>query len=444
MSTRFKTLLILAMSLVCLNSAVAQNSLSTAVFSPFTMYGLGEFRNGSNIQQAAMGGAGIASFNAFEINYLNPASLGYIPQRSAILNFSGDMQSTFSTTNSVNEFGTPFEAKSVGNNVSLHDFAFAIPLARAIGFSASLQPVTQIGYNSTVVSENPDVYDEAGRVFYNYTGEGGISSVTTSVGARITKGLSLGASMIYYFGAIDRHYSATIMPMIEPELTRSVKSVETQEISQISGRFGLTYSSRVSATGRLAIGLTYQPKTTITTNYLSAVTSVDVSTMDTVSFVTSKNPIIMPEKYGVGLYFADSKWQFAADYTYQNFTNAFSTDSQTTGVALVPAHNANIGVAFTPNKHDIRSALKRWTYRAGAYFNNSYMTIDGVNVNTVGITIGADVPLKANFNSKMTVGIDYSWRGVNEARQIKEQIFKVNIGFTLFGTDMWFEKRKFN
>lgn len=444
MSTRFKSLIITTFSLICFNQAMAQNSLSTDVFSPFTMYGLGELRSGANIQQAAMGGAGIASFNSFEINYLNPASLGFIPQRSALLNFSGQVQNTFSSTNSTNEFGQSFHAKSVGNNVSLHDFAFAIPIARGIGFSASLQPISQVGYNSTVINDNADVYDNLGRVYYNYTGEGGISAVTTSVGARLSKGLSLGASMIYYFGAIDRHYTATMMPLIEPIYTRAVKAVESQEISQISGRFGLTYSARVSRTGRLAFGFTYQPKTTIHAKQLSAITTVDVNSMDTVSFVHSNTPIILPEKFGAGLFFADNKWQLAADYSYQNFTNAFNTDHKTTGVTLMPAHNANFGIAFTPNKGDIRSAMKRWTYRAGAYYNNSYMMVDGVKVNTVGITLGADVPLKTNRNSKMTVGLDYSWRGVNDARQIKEQIFKINIGFTLFGTDMWFEKRKFN
>ena len=423
---------------------MAQNSLSTDVFSPFTMYGIGELRSGANIQQAAMGGAGIASFNSLEINYLNPASLGFIPQRSAILNFSGEMQNTYSSTNSTNEFGQSFNAKSVGNNVSLHDFAFAIPLARAIGFSASLQPISQIGYNSTIVNDNPDVFNDAGRVYYNYTGEGGISAVTTSIGARITKGLSIGASMIYYFGAIDRHYSATVVPVFEPSYNRAVNSIESQKISQIGGRFGLTYTERISRTGRIAIGLTYQPKTTLETKLLSAVTTVDQSTLDTVSYANSKNNIIMPEKFGAGLFFSNSKWQVAADYSYQNYTNAFDTDFESTGVALIPTHNANFGIAYTPNKNDIRTALNRWTYRVGTYYNNSYMTVDGVKVNTFGVTLGADIPLKSNKNSKMTVGLDYSWRGVHQARQIKEQIIKVNIGFTLFGTDMWFEKRKFN
>ncbi len=423
---------------------MAQNSLSTDVFSPFTMYGIGELRSGANIQQAAMGGAGIASFNSLEINYLNPASLGFIPQRSAILNFSGEMQNTYSSTNSTNEFGQSFNAKSVGNNVSLHDFAFAIPLARAIGFSASLQPISQIGYNSTIVNDNPDVFNDAGRVYYNYTGEGGISAVTTSIGARLTKGLSIGASMIYYFGAIDRHYSATVVPIFEPSYNRVVNSIESQKISQIGGRFGLTYTERISRTGRIAIGLTYQPKTTLETKLLSAVTTVDQSTLDTVSYANSKNNIIMPEKFGAGLFFSNSKWQVAADYSYQNYTNAFDTDFESTGVALIPTHNANFGIAYTPNKNDIRTALNRWTYRVGTYYNNSYMTVDGVKVNTFGVTLGADIPLKSNKNSKMTVGLDYSWRGVHQARQIKEQIIKVNIGFTLFGTDMWFEKRKFN
>ncbi len=444
MSTRFKTIIISAISLLTLTTAMAQNSLTTNVFSPFTMYGLGELRQGGNIQQGAMGGAGIASFNAYEINYLNPASLGYIPQRSAILNFSGDMQNTYSTANSLDAHGVPFQAKSVGNSVSLRDFAFAIPLARSIGFSATLQPVSQIGYNSTVVNDNPDVYNNIGRAYYNYTGEGGISEVTASVGARLTKGLSVGATMIYYFGSLDRHYTATMVPLFEPMTMRVVKSFESQQISQISGRFGLTYSSRVSKNGRLAAAFTFQPKTTISAKRVNAVTAVEATSMDTISLVVGRHDIVMPAKYGGGIFYGDNKWQFAADYTYQNFANAFETNTSTTGVSLTEAHTAHIGLAFTPNKNDIRSQLKRWTYRIGAYYNNSYMLIDQVNVNTFGVTFGADIPLRQNKNSKMTVGLDYSWRGVDQGRQIKEQVFRVNIGFTLFGTDMWFEKRKFN
>lgn len=415
-------------------------------FSPYTMYGLGMMNNGASVSKKILGGVGIASGGFGELNYLNPASLGNIRQRSALFNFGIEAQNFYSTTKSTNAFGEEFNAKSVGNIISLNDLGFGIPLARGIGFSVALTPVSSVGYNSTIVGQENDIINNIGRVYYSYKGEGGISAVTGSVGVRLFKGFNLGASLIYYFGSIDRYYGAELAPMLEPINYSSVKTMETTNISRVGGAFGAQYRFRVSKTGHFTLGLTYQLKTTMNSDVTKFSYSQNSVTgiVDTIRNINGKERIVMPQKYGAGLAFVSDKFEVEANYTSQDWSGAYDTRFEETGVTLGKQVDYRLGVGYTPNRGDIRNAFNRWTYKIGGHYGQNYLIRNGVNSSQFAVTIGADVPLKINSPTRLNFGFEYGQRGTINNNAVKESYFKVMVGFSFFGDDMWFEKRKFN
>ena len=95
-----------------------------------------------------------------------------------------------------------------------------------------------------------------------------------------------------------------------------------------------------------------------------------------------------------------------------------------------------LGAEITPNRNDIRYFLKRCTYRAGAYYDSSYYTVDGAHVDAVGITLGMTLPVFRWYNG-LSIGLDFGRRGL-QTSQVKETYFGFNVGMNVF--DIWFKK----
>ena len=100
------------------------------------------------------------------------------------------------------------------------------------------------------------------------------------------------------------------------------------------------------------------------------------------------------------------------------------------------AQSFRLGAEWTPNRNDIRYYLKRCTYRVGAYYDQSYYTVDGQHIDAVGITLGMTAPVFRYYNG-LSLGLDFGRRGLAPG-QVKEYFVGINVGFNLF--DIWFQK----
>lgn len=405
------------------------------VFSPYTMYGIGDLYTQGTASSMAMGGVGIAIRSAYEINYQNPASLSAIPQKSALFSFGGRATNMYSKT----EF-----ASTAHNSIDLSDVGFAVPLYRGIGLSFSLQPVSVVGFNSTAMDDNSEVIENIGRAVYNYAGEGGISMVNMGLGVMVAKGFSLGANLSYYFGNIDRYYNAEIVPLLGQTTDyRNVKSSDRSHISHILASFGAQYSHRVGKMNAISIGVTYQPRTQMKADKTDFQGIEYMEVVDTVSYSRSKYPITIPSKFAVGLSYMNQKLVIGLDYAQQNWKNAFAI-SAAQNITLRTQQDYKFGIAFTPDRSSITSQFKRWTYKLGLHYSTSYLMKDNTKLEDMGISLGVDVPLKQTSFSKISIGVDFGKRGTLKVGQVQENYFKVFAGLTLFGDDYWFVRQKFD
>lgn len=422
----------LALFSVC---GVAQEGSSSSVFSPYTMYGIGELNVGGSISSRLMGGLGIAVRRGDVFNYQNPASLSAIPQRSAIFNFGGEGYNSYSQS----EYN-----KTSFNSFNMHDLGLAVPLTRGVGLGFSLTPVSSVGYSTTVIDDNPSVIENIGRAVYDYTGQGGVSQVSAHLGVTVVRGLALGVSAHYNFGVLDRYYNATLYPLITADNYRTVQNVQNVHVSQFNFTAGLQYTARVGAEAALTLGLIYVPRV----NFKAEQTTFSATTLngafkDTIAFSREPYAMSIPDKYGAGLYYSNRYIGIGVDYSYQDWAGALDIpDGQ--NVHLTAKHDARFGVQYTPDRLSIRSAMARWTYKLGFRYSNSYLVHNNMKHNEYAISLGADIPLKVRSASMANVGFEFGQRGAKAQGQVLEMYWRVFVGVSLFGDDGWFQKRKFN
>lgn len=430
---RILALFVMVVTSASIGTLKAQTG-SLSVFSPYTMYGIGDLLNASPIEFRAMGGVGVGFRNASTYNFLNPASLSATPQRSALFSFGVEAYNTYSKT-------THTSTSYNGGNLS--NLGLAFPLAKGVGLGFSLTPVSAIGYQTVFINDNPQIIEDIGRAVYTYKGEGGISKVSMDLGVSITRGLSLGGSIMYNFGTIDRYYNAELTSYLNPDTYRSVLSTNKTNISKVLYGLGLQYTFRVGKESGLTLGATYQFKGNMNTNENAQSMIALGDVLDTVKVASTPITIKMPAKIAAGIFFQSPKFTAGFDYQYQDWNGAYEIPKGE-DVTLRAQEEYKFGISYTPNIMDVRSQMKRWTYKLGFRYGTSYMTKSGALLRDYALSLGFDVPLKRGSVSRLNVGAEFGTRGTTKYNLVKENYIRVFLGLKLFGEDMWFYKPKFN
>lgn len=425
---------ILFLALLASGTASAQTS-SLNTFSPYTMYGLGDMAVGGSAFNRPMGGIGVALRTPYQYNYQNPASMSAIPRQTAIFNFAGEGKNIYPKNAS---------SSTTYNTFNLHDLGLAVPLGKGVGLGFSLTPVSSVGYTTRIIENMPSITENIGSTIYNYAGDGGITQVAMSLGVNVAKGFSLGASMNYWFGDIERQYNAMMTDYISGAIYRSVASTEKQNLSKILFTLGGQYTFRTGKNHTLTIGATYQPKVTARMKQENLTLSYSPSAMDTIYSANTRWNMNIPGKVAAGLCFQTGKFVAAFDYSRQNWKGAFEIP-QGQNITLGTQQDYRLGFSYTPSQFDIRNALKRWTYKIGVRYSDSYLIKNGNQLHDAAVSLGVDFGLVRRGFSRVGIGIEYGQRGSRAAGQVRERYFNFVVALSLFGDNQyWFVRQKYN
>ncbi len=411
-------------------AAQAQTDGTYSGYSPYSVFGIGQLHQGGTAWNRGMGGVGIAARNNRFVNILNPAS---VTARDS-LSFMSD----FGLSGRMSMFSEG-DKRSVNTLFNIDDFVISFPMWRHTAFMAGIRPISDVGYS--ISTTEMDVYTN--KQTFTTAGNGGIYQLFAAAGVTFWNRLSVGAQFNYNFGNINKKASM----VYADDSYRNSASGDSLQIQNLSAKLGLQYEQPLSTRSSLTVGATYQFGTRINgyhTHYRE-LGSYSYARKRTQTTLSEKN-LFMGDELGIGLsYRLADKFMAELDYTRTDWSRSqmdqVSGFSNVGDVTFAPGVGQSFrgGVEFTPNRNDIRYFLRRVTYRAGAYFDQSYYTVDGAHVNTVGVTVGLTLPVFRWYNG-VSLGLEFAQRGLATS-QVKERYFGFNIGFNVF--DIWFQKRPY-
>ncbi len=410
----------------------------TLTKSPYSRYGIGDINPISLPQSFAIGGSGYGLSSNNFINLNNPAS--YTSFGSTI----------FET--GVNSVGMQMEnqsQKTKVNSTSLGYIAFGIPLKKWWAMSFALVPYSKVGYNITDTSSIENV----GKVTYKFNGEGGVNKVMWGTAFKY-KEFSIGGNASYLFGTIDKQRRLVYEDVAYAFYT---KTIDNSRISDFVFDFGSQYKLKLKNDWSLNLGAVYSLSSSLKSKKeFSYVTYFPTNTneiiRDTIQSYSLTGSTYLPASYGGGIVLdKNSKLLFNMDYSASNWTkyNAFGkTDS------LKNFSQYALGVQLTPDK----TSMKYWKnihYRTGLRYANSYLNIQGIQLNEMAISFGAGIPIRRTFQEVNTdegrifkylallnLGFEIGQRGTLDNNLIKEKFISARIGITI--NDKWFIKRKYD
>ena len=397
--------------------------------SPYAAFGIGDVKYDNTIEIAAMGGistAYISDFNS-SFNFKNPAANGNLELTSLKLEATNENSFFKSGLNN---------AKYTKNSTYLSNLSLAFPISQKVKFGIGYQPYSSKKYNIITTESLPSGEEK----YNNFHGEGTLSTVHAAVGYQVTPEFGLGIRSNLYFGNV---YDIKEMTTSNSSL---VNGLETRNsVKNFNFTLGATYQKTDRNDRKLTLGATSTigntgDLTTYFTNSTYYYSTGDVKNSESIIEATqtkSKNLIPMEFSLGAG-YGENTKWFLGTQFDYKKGENIQFSG---TPFQLQDSYKVAAGGWILPNANNFRSYFQRVIYRYGAYFEKGNLNLNGTNINTVALTLGATFPFKNTNLSRMTgldVAVELGKRGTTKNNLINQNFINFRVGFNF--ADKWFRK----
>lgn len=408
-------------------SAFAQSTTN----SPYSQFGLGDLTDQSVSFNKGMNGVGLAMRRGYEVNPMNPASYSSIDS----LTFLFDAGMSGQITN-YSENGKKFSGKSGG-------FDYVTALFRAfknVGVSFGVLPYSNIGYEYTQTGVLDD-RDET-EVASQYSGEGGLHQMYIGAGFRPIKPLSVGFNLSYLWGDYNRS-----MATVESSNLSVLAKEYRADISSYKLDFGVQFELPLNKKDNLTLAAVWSPGHSLKSDPECLINNVKTSIVkaDTTTYVISDG-LKIPTTFGFGVaYHHAQNLRVGADLHIHKW-GSVDFPSYTTGVyalksgLLKDSYRLNLGGEWTPNP-TARSVFKRIRYRAGVGMVTPYYYINGKEgPKEFSASLGFGIPIANGYNNRSVLHISGQFVRRSADNLIKEDMFRLNIGFTF--NEKWFAKWK--
>ena len=419
----------------------AQADVAYDAFSPYSMYGVGNIESPGNQNSIAMGGIAIGDRNSSYINLVNPAAVTARESKAFMLDFGVTQKNILYTADAATSIEDTDSGSlhSVNNMFNIHHIVATVPLSDRIAIKAGIMPYSATGYEFVSREYADQVLLEMGDVQYQKAGKGGIYQLVLGGGWSIIDNLSIGVDGIYYLGNTIHSSSTTFSTNTHYRtLSRSWRSISRG----IGLKTGVQYIANLKEDLKLTLGATYMIGGAMGGDYSDVVLAATSSSTDTISNNVQPIDYKIPAEIGAGFTLRKTdKWMFGFDYTRQDWSKTAFDNTPGVDVATRCSQSFRLGGEITPNKYDERYYLRRGTYRAGAYYNTGYIAVNGVPINSMGITFGASLPIQLSRDTRLTsiaFSVDIGQTGTLASNLVRENYVKLNVGLNLF--DTWFQK----
>lgn len=432
----------------------------TDLGSPYSIFGPGLPIQRQTITQAGMGGVGVAMFDPYRLNLVNPAAAANHTEPIFEVGGLGQLSNYQSADASV-ETGS-----FLLNNLSL-----AFPIIRGQwNLNTGIVPFSKLNYEFNTSGQLEDV----GAYRAEYIGDGGISQGYIGSAYKLyqqkdTAGnvtaLSVGGQFNFNFGPIN---NARRMSFPDASRILGVTSRESYLVRSPSWEVGVQYQTNIIKRSmsnprylKMIVGATYRLGTDLKaerSNYVYnwRLTAQNAeSPRDTIlSSSRVDGTVHMPSMLiaGVGFDYVGSQRQrvrFAVDYAIQEWS-AYREDfgPSSREFSFDNSERISVGLEYTPRMASLK-LLQRIEYRVGFRHQTTGINVADTEIKDYGISFGVSMPI--NFRMSLTqsrfhISTEVGTYGTTDNGLIQDDYVRIMAGFTFTPhfRNRWFVKPKYD
>jgi hypothetical protein len=198
-------------------------------------------------------------------------------------------------------------------------------------------------------------------------------------------------------------------------------------------KFGAQYKTKVSKNWDASIGGTLSNKTKINADYSLVVTDGNTVLRSDIVYKSSFFTIPIMYAGGVSATYKD-KYTFAADFNHQDWG---TTNISGISYNLVNSNRYSVGAEYSNKVRFREFTYEKYFLQAGTFYNNSYLKINGTQIDQFGVTFGAGLQTARGLGFQ--AALEIGRRGTTNNNLIKENYNQLT--FTLSYRDFWRSKK---
>jgi hypothetical protein len=441
-----KNVLITLFSLITI-AAVAQPKLN----SPYTRYGLGDLTSRALAVQTGRGGLTTAFNDPFHLNLANPASFAYLRTTTLETGLFAKYSHYTSSASSLDVWSGNLSYFALG-------FTLRSPVNEALdrkkslwhhGMGVSLSPYSNVGY----LVETRDTLPDLGDIRTSYEGSGGTYKLAWN-GASRYKSTSFGATVGWLFGR-SKYENTTYFVDSLPTFQDNFR--DEYAVGGLIWNVGMQHdwvlqraeNDKDIPTKWITFGATAEGKHNVNTKAdILRVRSrgknatnggfVDADTLSLLSSVDQS--ITLPSTLSFGVeYVKVDKFKAGAQFGVENWSqykNEVRPETLRNTISLAG------GIEFIPDYASYNKYLRRVRYRLGAYYRQDPRSVNTVNLDDTGISMGMGFPLVLPRQQTSFINFALEAGRFGKSSAIEESYVRMTVGFT-FNDNSWFYKRRF-
>ena len=411
---KFKFVVLLLLS--TFTYSFAQNS------STYSRLGIGDLVYSYSGRSLGLGESGVANSDDNSIGIINPA--GWNALNSTRMELGGTYNGLFISNSSQKKYYS--ETEFTG-------FTFGFPISRKYGISAALGIVP---YSNVSYKTEADNSVETGVLNSTiaYEGTGGLSKMFIGSSYTLPFGMSIGATLDYYFGNLK--YSTLIdIDGTGTYQTKFLRDYRPNGLGTTVGLISPDFSKLINSKGinNIRLGISANIISNLSTDTLLTYSSPVIN--DTLGRSTVNMDI--PTRITTGLSFVFNKnYRVSLDYAFQPFS-----DFTFNGMKYSTLRNItriNSGIEYRPNINLGATFWEQIIWRAGLSYEQTQYKVNGTGINQFSISGGLSLPL--GIGNSLDLALEYSTRGTTNSNLMKENIFKLGVGIS-FG-QIWFIRQE--
>lgn len=396
-------------------------TLSAQGGSSYSIFNIGDLQTSNTA--AGTGLAGIESAVPFSsiLNSINPASWSGLRYVSIQAGLTFEQYRVSDANESIWQ-----------NRTSLRNFSAGFPFSERYGgtFGIGVRPYSTVNYRTGLLQPVPsgDTTIDANLI---YSGKGGVTEGFMGVSVRPVDWLSVGVSPSLYFGTIEN------TTLVDFPIT-SLNDAGYVNSDRFSG-VGVTTGVMVRATDDLRLGATFSTPATLDVDRTQLGIFREGGFEDTANITESSFEMDIPARMTFGATYRTGRTVLAGEGLLQSW-DGHARFGSTARNRLRGA----VGAEYLPGTSATSTGMDRWTFRAGAWYEQTYYGLEQGDINAMALTFGFNVP----FSSTGRLG---SWSGMDFALELGTR-GTTNNGLTeeLFGkfslelaiNELWFQSSR--
>jgi hypothetical protein len=300
--------------------------------------------------------------------------------------------------------------------VVINRFSLSSKLNNHWASSLGFMPYSSVNYSFTgqkTIEGSTSTFDGT------YEGNGGLNQIFWNNAFALGKHVAMGLRSSFIFGSINQTETLAGASINVPVVAETSTYYDNFRFE-----YGVIYGDKINKDWRFSLGGKVTTKTTLHTDQTLNVTEGSTVVESNKDLGTGSFKLPWGYDGGISL-IRKNKATFSVDYGYQQWQGLNIAGASWT---MINSQRLSAGVQFSNQLQRYNMVAEKSYFQAGVFGGQSYLEVNGQQINEFGVTAGYGGFLSRGLN--FSLGLEAGRRGTTAGQLVRENYVQLTLAFS--------------